>query len=138
MADDVGLPKSTLQKSIKDLLPKEMRIAGDASDLLVQCCNQFVHLISTQANDISEREKRSTISPEHVIKALEELEFGEPYLDAVRAGVPTPARIGLTHGLAVDGFGTFSLLLCAAVMFLPPLLCQPGKSGRRTTRNIGR
>lgn len=87
MADDVGLPKSTLQKSIKDLLPKDMRIAGDASDLLVQCCNQFVHLISTQANDISEREKRSTISPEHVIKALEELEFGDAYLEPVRAGL---------------------------------------------------
>ncbi len=48
MADDVGLPKSSLQKAIKDLLPREMRIAGDASDLLVQCCNQFVHLVSTQ------------------------------------------------------------------------------------------
>lgn len=48
MADDVGLPKSSLQKAIKDLLPGEMRIAGDASDLLVQCCNQFVHLVSTQ------------------------------------------------------------------------------------------
>jgi histone H3/H4 len=86
MADDVGLPKSTLQKSIKDLVPKDMRIASEASDLLVQCCNQFVHLLSTQANDISEREKRSTITPEHVVKALEELEFGEQYIEAVKAG----------------------------------------------------
>lgn len=47
--DDVGLPKSSLQKAIKDALPANMRIAGDASELLVQACNQFVHLISTQA-----------------------------------------------------------------------------------------
>lgn len=46
--DDVGLPKSSLQKAIKDALPANMRIAGDASELLVQACNQFVHLISTQ------------------------------------------------------------------------------------------
>ncbi|EFN58286.1 hypothetical protein CHLNCDRAFT_14485, partial [Chlorella variabilis] len=85
--DDVGLPRTTVQKSIKELMPKEMRIAGDASELLVQCCNQFVHLVSTQANDISEREKRSTISPEHVVKALEELEFGPQYLEAVKAGL---------------------------------------------------
>lgn len=86
MADELGLPKSSLQKAIKELLPGEMRIAGDAADLLVQCCNQFVHLLSTQANDISEREKRSTISPEHVVRALQELEFGAAYVEAVRAG----------------------------------------------------
>ncbi|PRW56454.1 flagellar inner arm dynein 1 heavy chain alpha [Chlorella sorokiniana] len=85
--DDVGLPKSSLQKAIKDALPANMRIAGDASELLVQACNQFVHLISTQANDISERDKRSTISPEHVIKALEELEFGAQYVEAARAAL---------------------------------------------------
>lgn len=149
MADDVGLPKSSLQKAIKDLLPGEMRIAGDASDLLVQCCNQFVHLVSTQvgggccaaagrdpqlstwmlarlvspqasapwrqparsplsphvrspvascpawptpqANSVSEREKRSTISPADVVRALEELEFGEQYVEAVKAGEPRRA-----------------------------------------------
>ncbi|KAL4443785.1 hypothetical protein ABPG75_011522 [Micractinium tetrahymenae] len=85
MADDVGLPKSSLQKAIKDLLPGEMRITGDASDLLVQCCNQFVHLVSTQANSVSEREKRSTINPADVVRALEELEFGEQYVEAVKA-----------------------------------------------------
>ena len=84
--DDLGLARSTLQKAIKDMLPQDLRIAGDASDLLVQCCNQFVHLISTQANDISEREKRSTISPEHVVRAVEELEFGAQYVEAVKAG----------------------------------------------------
>lgn len=141
MADELGLPKSSLQKAIKELLPGDMRLAGDAGDLLVQCCNQFVHLLSTQArpaglllqslehaccpvaachatssalarahacacvsspsttppplspppkqaNDISERDKRTTISPEHILKALEELEFGAAYSDPVRAGAP--------------------------------------------------
>jgi len=92
MADDLGLPKSSLQKAIKDLLPGDMRIAGDASDLLVACCNQFVHLVSTQANAVSEREKRSTISPEHVVKALEELEFGRQYVEAAKAGGPSCRR----------------------------------------------
>ena len=84
--DDVGLPKASVVKAIKELMPEGVRVAGDANDLLLQCCNQFVHLISTQANDISEREKRSTISPEHVVKALEELEFGPQYIEAVKAG----------------------------------------------------
>lgn len=59
MADDseVSLPKSTLQKSIKDLLPPDMRVAGDAVDLLVQCCNEFVHLVSTQVGWGAGRQK---------------------------------------------------------------------------------
>lgn len=105
MADDVGLPKSSLQKSIKDMLPADMRIAGDASDLLVQCCNQFVHLVSTQANVVSEREKRSTISPEHVVRALEELEFGGLYVEAVRAGELAAAPAGSRSGGPPGGWG---------------------------------
>ncbi|PSC71651.1 Dr1-like protein [Micractinium conductrix] len=83
--DDLGLPRSGLQKAAKALVPGDMRIAGDAQELLVHACNAFVHVLSTQANAISEREKRSTISPEHVVNALEELEFGEQYVAAVRA-----------------------------------------------------
>lgn len=42
----------------------------------------------SQANAVSEREKRSTISPADVVRALEELEFGEQYVEAVKAGAP--------------------------------------------------
>lgn len=61
MADELGLPKSNLQKGIKDNLPADMRIAGDATDLIVQACNQFVHLVSTQANDIRWGRQRSLL-----------------------------------------------------------------------------
>lgn len=77
MAEDaeVSLPKSTLQKTVKDLLPAEMRVAADAMDLLLHICNEFVHLVSTQANVVSEAEKRNTINPEHILRALEQLGF---------------------------------------------------------------
>lgn len=86
MADDseVSLPKSTLLKSIKDLLPPDMRVAGDSVDLIVQCCNEFVHLISTQANEVSEAEKKNTINPEHILRALEQLGFNT-FVDDVGA-----------------------------------------------------
>ena len=38
---------------------------------------EFVNLLSTESNDVSTREKKNTIHPEHVLKALEELGFGE-------------------------------------------------------------
>lgn len=93
MEDELGLPKSTMQKSIKALLPKEMRVTGDAVDLLIKCCNEFVQLISTQANQACEAEKRSTINAEHIVKALEELDFKQ-FLPAVQEGGGGAAAAG--------------------------------------------
>jgi histone H3/H4 len=87
MDDDVSLPKSTIQKLIKDLMPDGVRIAADATDMVARCANEFVHLVTTQANEISEREKKSTITPDHIIKALDELEF-KAFLEAANAGEP--------------------------------------------------
>lgn len=38
---------------------------------------EFVSLVSSEANDVSGREKRNTIHPDHVIKALQELGLQE-------------------------------------------------------------
>jgi Holliday junction resolvasome RuvABC DNA-binding subunit len=38
-------------------------------------CAEFVQLIASEANTISEEEKRKTINPEHVVKALDRLGF---------------------------------------------------------------
>lgn len=75
MDEDVSLPRTTIQKAVKGALPPGLRVSWDAIDVLTSCCNEFVHLISSQANVISERTKRSTITPDHVIQALEELGF---------------------------------------------------------------
>jgi hypothetical protein len=36
--DDVSLPKATMTKIIKEMLPPDVRVAKDAQDLLVECC----------------------------------------------------------------------------------------------------
>jgi histone H3/H4 len=87
---DEGLPKSTLAKAIKEMLPEDMRIAGDAVDALVKCANEFVQMLSNEANELSEKEKKTTITPDHVIGALRALEL-DAYLDVAAAGGP-PAR----------------------------------------------
>lgn len=47
-------------------------------------CTEFVQLLSSEANEVSTREKKSTIQPDHVIKALQELGFAE-FLEEVTA-----------------------------------------------------
>lgn len=44
---------------------------------LLECCVEFITLISSEANEISEKESKKTIACEHITKALEQLGFGE-------------------------------------------------------------
>ncbi|XXG74314.1 hypothetical protein AAC387_Pa07g3070 [Persea americana] len=82
--EDVSLPKATMFKIIKEMLPPDVRVARDAQDLLVECCVEFINLISSESNEVCNKEEKRTIAPEHVIKALEVLGFGE-YIEEVHA-----------------------------------------------------
>ncbi|KAL1894361.1 negative cofactor 2 transcription regulator complex subunit ncb2 [Sporothrix stenoceras] len=82
--DDLSLPKATVQKIVTEILPPSMGIAfsRDARDLLIECCVEFITLISSEANEISEKEAKKTIACDHVTRALEHLGFAE-YVGAV-------------------------------------------------------
>ncbi|RPA75508.1 histone-fold-containing protein [Ascobolus immersus RN42] len=75
--DDLSLPKATVQKIIGEILPNDLSFAKDARDLLIECCVEFITLISSEANEIAEKDAKKTIAGEHVIKALMELGFDE-------------------------------------------------------------
>jgi hypothetical protein len=38
---------------------------------------EFIQLVSSEANEVAAHEKKATIGPEHVIKALKDLDFEE-------------------------------------------------------------
>ena len=71
------IPIATVQKIITEILPASsgQSFARDARDLLIECCVEFITLISSEANDISEKEAKKTIAVEHIEKALTELGF---------------------------------------------------------------
>ncbi|OJD10430.1 hypothetical protein AJ78_08561, partial [Emergomyces pasteurianus Ep9510] len=70
---------ATVQKIITEILPPSsgQTFAKDARDLLIECCVEFITLISSEANDISEKEAKKTIACEHIEKALTDLGFGD-------------------------------------------------------------
>ncbi|GJJ12084.1 hypothetical protein Clacol_006325 [Clathrus columnatus] len=77
--DDLTLPKATkglvkLQTRL-ELLPKDISCAKETRDLIIECCVEFIHLISSDANEICEQESKKTIAPEHIIGALKRLGF---------------------------------------------------------------
>jgi histone H3/H4 len=86
MADDeISLPKATMTRIIKERLPEDMKISAEANEIIMRCCEEFVHMIAATANEVSEKEKKSTLTPEHILKSLEELGFTS-YLDNLNAG----------------------------------------------------
>ncbi|EIW82247.1 TATA binding protein-associated phospho protein [Coniophora puteana RWD-64-598 SS2] len=73
--EDLSLPKATVAKMINELLPPEVTCAKETRDLVIECCVEFIHLISSEANEICEQESKKTIAPEHIINALKRLGF---------------------------------------------------------------
>lgn len=75
---------ATVQKIVTEILPPSAGIAyaKEARDLLIECCVEFITLISSEANEISEKEAKKTIACDHITKALEQLGFAD-YVPAV-------------------------------------------------------
>jgi len=80
--EELTLPKATVQKLINEMLPSDLTCSKETRDLIIECCVEFIHLISAEANDICEKDAKKTISPEHIVAALKELGF-ESYIDEV-------------------------------------------------------
>lgn len=43
--------------------------------MVIECCIEFIMILSDQSNEIAEQESKKTIASDHVIKALQELGF---------------------------------------------------------------
>ncbi|KAL8729579.1 MAG: hypothetical protein Q9166_004659 [cf. Caloplaca sp. 2 TL-2023] len=84
-ADDLSLPKATVQRIITEILQPSpgVAFARDARDLLTDCCVEFISMISSEANEIAEKEAKKTISTEHIDKALRVLGFPEYVQDVL-------------------------------------------------------
>lgn len=75
--DEVGLPRATINKMVRDALPSDARLSADCCEKIIDCCTEFVNLISSEANEVCNKESKTTIHPDHVIKALTELQYTE-------------------------------------------------------------
>ena len=79
--DELTIPRAAMNKMIREMLPNT-RVANDARELILNCCNEFIHLISSESNDICNQLQKKTISAEHVLAALDKLGYGDFRKDA--------------------------------------------------------
>ncbi|XP_022918911.1 protein Dr1 [Onthophagus taurus] len=79
--DELTLPRASINKMIKELVP-HVRIANEARELVLNCCTEFIHLLSSEANDICNQLHKKTISAQHIFSALERLGFSDYRVEA--------------------------------------------------------
>lgn len=93
--EDLSLPKATVQKIISEILPQlpadvslgsDMTFTKTARDLLIQCSMEFLRMLSSESNEISEKESKKTIAVDHVEQALKDLGFPD-YIEGIRGVV---------------------------------------------------
>lgn len=47
-----------------------IRVANESRELIMNCCTEFIHLISSEANEICKQNNKKTINAEHILLAL--------------------------------------------------------------------
>lgn len=65
--DELTLPRASINKMIKELVPT-VRVANEARELILNCCTEFIHLLSSEANDICNQHNKKTINAEHILQ----------------------------------------------------------------------
>ncbi|KAK6090848.1 hypothetical protein P3W45_000093 [Vairimorpha bombi] len=77
------LPKSTVDRFINSCLPKQITVTKDAKEMFTNCVMEFLKMISLESTALCEKEKKKTISYEHLIKGLENKGFVD-FLESCR------------------------------------------------------
>ncbi|KAK4475339.1 hypothetical protein MN116_002404 [Schistosoma mekongi] len=68
--DEVSIPRASLNKFVKEVLP-DARLTTDTRDLLLNCCHFFIHKLATEANIACSKANKKTISPQHILEGLD-------------------------------------------------------------------
>jgi len=71
---------------ISERLPSGLKLSAEVKEMVLEACNEFVQCVASEANEISTKENKSTILPEHVVRALESLDFAS-YVETVSAAM---------------------------------------------------
>lgn len=93
---DQTLPRSVVTKLIKDLTPPTARCSPEAQALIHECLGEFLQMLTAEANEMSSKDKKNTISEAHLTQALVSLGF-ERFAQACtpQDGAPLDAKAAL-------------------------------------------
>ena len=50
-------------------------MANESRELILNCCTEFIHLLSSEGNEVCNQKNKKTINAEHILEALDRLGF---------------------------------------------------------------
>ena len=83
---EASLPLAAVAKVVKEALPDGLRCASEVAPLVQSCLGEFLQMLASQANEKAAAEGKSTISEDHMRRALDDLGFGHYASAAAAAG----------------------------------------------------
>jgi DNA polymerase epsilon subunit 3 len=73
--EDLNLPLSVVSRLVKEALPSGVNLSKEARVALARSASVFVLYLTSSANMLASKDKRSTIRGQDVMKALDETDF---------------------------------------------------------------
>ena len=65
--EDITIPRAAMNKMIKELCPN-IRVQNEAREMILNCCTEFIHLLSSESNEMCNKQQKKTISADHVLQ----------------------------------------------------------------------
>ncbi|ELP94626.1 TATA-binding protein-associated phosphoprotein, putative [Entamoeba invadens IP1] len=91
MADEHFLPKTSINKLIKENISPSFRVSSDLRDVIADCGVEFIHILAAESKDVAGSANRKTLNTDHVIKALNNLEL-TGYIDELKGLIDEQAK----------------------------------------------
>lgn len=85
--EDTCIPINKLLRIMRRALPPQGRISNDAKEAMQMCVNEFIGLITDEANEKCKKESRKTVTAEDIIWAMDWLGFDDyvqPLIDYLK------------------------------------------------------
>lgn len=74
---DQYVPITNVTRIMRRILPTHARISEDAKETIQVCVSEFIHFITTDANDRCRWQQRRTVTSDDVLSAMERLGFDD-------------------------------------------------------------
>lgn len=74
--EDLNIPRAAINKFVKDVLP-DIRVSNETRETIMKCCNEFIHIVTSEANAVCEEHQKKTIASDHILAVFDRLGWPE-------------------------------------------------------------
>lgn len=70
--EDLNIPRAAINKFVKEIVP-DVRVSNETKEVILRCCNEFIHIVTSEANTICEEQQKKTIASDHILAVFNRL-----------------------------------------------------------------